>query len=216
MSRLSRLFEKFRPAAARHDQPGAECSEIRWIVMGLGNPGEQYRRSRHNLGFITVRRFAGRYNSDLTRRKFNGLYTEIRAEVGNAIVIMPQTFYNRSGDCASAMLGYYKVPPERLIVIHDEMDLPERQIRLKRGGGDAGNRGVRSIAEALGTPDFIRVRIGIAHPGGSQGSIDYLLQPLTDDELRSLEPVFERAGDAVLAVMRDGLDRTRSTYNQRV
>jgi len=216
MSRLSRLFEKFRPAAASHDQPGAERSEIRWMVMGLGNPGEQYRRSRHNLGFMAVRRLAARYNCELTRRKFNGFYTEIRTEAGSAIIIMPQTFYNRSGDCASAMLGYYKVPHERLIVIHDEMDLPERQLRLKRGGGDAGNRGVRSIAETLGTPDFIRVRIGITHPGGSQGSIDYLLQPLTDDELHSLEPVFERAVDAVLAIMRDGLDRARGIYNQRV
>lgn len=216
MSRLSRLFEQFRPAAARHDQPDAERSEIRWMVIGLGNPGEQYRRSRHNLGFMAAQRFAARYNCELTRRKFNGFYGEVRTEAGNAIVITPQTFYNRSGDCASAMLGYYKVPPGRLIVIHDEMDLSERQLRLKRGGSDAGNRGVRSIAEALGTPGFIRVRIGIAHPGGSQGSIDYLLQPLTDDELRLLEPVFERAGDAVLAIMRDGLDRARNIYNQRV
>ena len=216
MSRLSRLFEKFRPAAAKHDQLGADRSEIRWMVIGLGNPGEQYRRARHNLGFMTVQRLAARYDSELSRRKFNSFFTEIRTGAGNTIVIMPQTFYNRSGDCASAMLGYYKVPPERLIVIHDEMDLPERQIRLKRSGGDAGNRGVRSIAEALGTPDFIRVRIGIAHPGGSQGSIDYLLQPLTDEELRSLEPVLERAGDAALAIMRDGLDRARGIYNQRV
>lgn len=216
MSRLSRLFEKFRPPAASHDQPAAARDDIRWMVMGLGNPGEQYRRSRHNLGFMTARRLAARYNSELSRRQFNGLYTEIHAEVGKAIVLIPQTFYNRSGDCASAMLGYYKVPPERLIVIHDEMDLPERQIRLKRGGGDAGNRGIRSITEALGTPDFVRVRIGIAHPGGSLGSIDYLLQPLGDDELSSLEPVFERAGDAVLAVMRDGLDRARAIYNQRI
>lgn len=216
MSRLSRLFEKFRPGAAKHEQPGAGHSEIRWMVIGLGNPGEQYRRSRHNLGFMTVQRLAARYDCELTRRKFNGFYTEVRTDAANMIVIMPQTFYNRSGDCASAMLGYYKVPPERLIVIHDEMDLPEHQLRLKRGGGDAGNRGVRSIAEALGTPDFVRLRIGIAHPGGNQGSIDYLLQPLTDEELRLLEPVFERAGDAVLAIMSDGLDRARSIYNQRV
>jgi peptidyl-tRNA hydrolase, PTH1 family len=214
MSRLSRLFEKFRPPAAR--QSGAERSEIRWMVMGLGNPGEEYRRSRHNLGFMTVRRLAARYNSDLTRRKFNGFYTEIGTEAGNAILVIPQTFYNRSGDCASAMMGYYKLPSERLIVVHDEMDLPEHQIRIKRGGGDAGNRGVRSIAAALGSPDFVRVRIGIAHPGGSQSSIDYLLQPLLNDELRSLEAVFERVGDAVLCIMRDGLDDARSIYNQRV
>jgi peptidyl-tRNA hydrolase, PTH1 family len=216
MGRLSRLFEKFRPAAAKHEKPGAEHIEIRWVVMGLGNPGEQYRRSRHNLGFMTVERFAARYNCGLTRRKFNGFYGQLGTEAGNVIVVTPQTFYNRSGECASAMLGYYQVAPECLIVIHDEMDLPEGQLRLKRGGGDAGNRGVRSIADALGTPDFIRLRIGIAHPQGSQGSIDYLLQPLTDEELRLLEPMFERAGDAVLAVMKSGLDPARSIYNQRV
>ncbi len=216
MSRLGRLFEKFRPAAAaKHDERTAEPSEIRWVIVGLGNPGEQYRRSRHNLGFMTVQHLAARHHSELNRRKFNGCYAEIRTEAGSAIVIMPQTFYNRSGDCASAMLGYYKVSPERLIVIHDDMDLPERQIRLKRGGGDAGNRGVRSIAEELGTIDFNRVRIGIAHPEGSQGSIDYLLQPLTNEELRLFEPVFERAADAALAIVRDGLDRARSVYNQR-
>jgi peptidyl-tRNA hydrolase, PTH1 family len=216
MSRLSRLFEKFRPGASTHQQPVAEYGEVRWIVMGLGNPGEQYRRSRHNLGFMAMRRFAARYDCELSRRKFNGLYGEIRADAGKIILIMPQTFYNRSGECASAMLGYYKVGPERLIVVHDEMDLPERQLRVKRGGGDAGNRGVRSIAEALSTPDFIRLRIGIAHPLGSQGSIDYLLQPLTDDELRLLEPVLERACDAVLMVMNDGLDQARTIYNQRI
>src|SRR5438445_8045693 len=165
---------------------------------------------------MTVQRMAARYNCELTRRKFNGFYTEVPTDAGNIIMVMPQTFYNRSGDCAAAMLGYYKIPPERLIVIHDEMDLPEGQLRLKRGGGDAGNRGVRSIAEALGTPGFIRVRIGIAHPGGSQGSIDYLLQPLTDEEFRLLEPVFERAGDAVLAIISDGLEHARSIYNQRI
>jgi peptidyl-tRNA hydrolase, PTH1 family len=216
MSRLSHLFEKFRPATGGCGQPEAEPKQFRWMVMGLGNPGDQYRRSRHNLGFMAVQRLAARFNAELTRRKFNGFYTEISLETGNMIAVMPQTFYNRSGDCASAMLGYYKIPAERLLVIHDEMDLPERQLRLKRGGGDAGNRGVRSISEALGTPDFIRVRIGIAHPGEDQGSIDYLLQPLSNDELRSLESVFERAGDAVLAIMRDGLDRARSIFNQRV
>jgi peptidyl-tRNA hydrolase, PTH1 family len=214
MSRFSRLFESFRPAT-RHRDVDDGHGEIQWIVAGLGNPGEQYRRSRHNLGFRAVQRLAARCNCELTRRKFNGFYCEIRTDAGNAIVVMPQTFYNRSGDCVSAMLGYYKVPPERLIVIHDEMDLPEHQLRLKRGGGDAGNRGVRSIAEALGTPEFVRVRIGIAHPEVNQGSIDYLLQALTDEELHLLEPVFERASDAVLAIMRDGLDRARSTYNQR-
>src|SRR5262245_5059991 len=104
MSRLSRLFERFRPAATSHSDP-REHTEVNRSGMGLGNPGEQYRFSRHNLGFMTVRRFAARYNSELTRRKFNGVYAEVRTEAGNAIAIMPETFYNRSGDCAGAMLG---------------------------------------------------------------------------------------------------------------
>jgi PTH1 family peptidyl-tRNA hydrolase len=217
MSRLSRLFESFRPAGSKPEPSGAAQVMIRWIVVGLGNPGEQYRLSRHNLGFMTVQHLTARYNCEFTHRKFNGLYAEMHTEASNALMLMPQTFYNRSGECVAAMLGYYKLPPERLIVVHDEMDLPERQLRLKSGGSDAGNRGVRSIAEALGTPDFIRVRIGIAHPGGSQGNIEYLLEPLTDEELRLLQSVFERAGDAVLAIMSDGgLERARSIFNQRV
>ena len=216
MSRFSRLFEQFRTAARPEEPEKAERSEIGWIVMGLGNPGEQYRRSRHNLGFMTVQRFAARFNSELNRRKFNGIYAQILTDAGSIILVMPHTFYNRSGDCASGILGYYKVPPARLIVIHDEMDLPEGQLRLKIGGGDAGNRGVRSIAEALGTPDFIRLRIGIAHPEESHGNIDYLLRPLTDEELHMMGAVTERAVDAALAIISDGLDRARSTYNQRV
>jgi PTH1 family peptidyl-tRNA hydrolase len=216
MRRLSRLFEKFRPAPAKHDDGGAGQSEIRWAVIGLGNPGDQYHHSRHNLGFMALRRLAARLDTELTRRKFNAVYGEINTDAGRALVAMPQTFYNRSGECARGLLGYYRIPPERLIVVHDEMDLPLRQIRLKLGGGDAGNRGVRSIAEALGTPNFIRVRIGVAHPEGGQGSIDHVLQPLTNDELRLLDPVVDRAADAVLAIMREGLDRARGVYNQRI
>jgi len=217
MSRLGDLFEKFRPATpASREQPVSEADLNRWVVMGLGNPTEQYRRSRHNIGFMTVRHLAAKYHGELNRRKFNGRYTELRTDDGIIVLVQPQTYYNRSGECASAMLGYYKVPPERLIVMHDEMDLPERQIRLKRGGSDAGNRGVRSIAEALATPDFIRVRIGVAHPPGRDDSIDYLLRPLTSEELESFVPIFDRAADAVGAIMREGLERARSVYNQRV
>src|SRR5437762_82630 len=103
MSRLSRLFESFRPARSKVEPSHAAHIEIRWVVAGLGNPGEKYRRSRHNLGFMTVQRMAARYNCELTRRKFNGFYTEVPTDAGNTIMVMPQTFYNRSGDCAAAM-----------------------------------------------------------------------------------------------------------------
>ena len=213
-SRLTRLFDKFRPAHRERDELPAERSEVRWVIVGLGNPGEQYRRSRHNSGFMVVDRLASRAGVELTRRKFNGFYAEMRTDPGDALLVMPQTFYNRSGECVAGMLGYFKVPVERLIVIHDEMDLPMGQIRIKRGGSDAGNRGVRSIGEALGT-DFNRVRIGVGHPPGAEDTINYIIKPMNDAEMRSFAPIFDRAADAALAIMGDGLDRAMGTYNQR-
>jgi PTH1 family peptidyl-tRNA hydrolase len=214
MSRFGNLFDKFRPArpAERDEAPAAGD---RWLVAGLGNPGEQYRRSRHNIGFMVAERIAAKTGSELNRRKFNALYGEARAQTGPILIVTPQAFYNRSGDCISPMLGYFKIAPERLIVVHDEMDLPAGQLRIKRGGSDAGNRGVRSIAQALGTPDFIRVRVGIAHPEIGGDSINHVIRPLAAAELRQFEPAMERAAEAVFAIMRDGLERAMNVHNQR-
>jgi len=213
MSRFGRLFEKFRPARAA-ESPASRI-DARWVVAGLGNPGEQYRRARHNLGFMVADRLAARAGLELNRRKFNGLYAEIRLEGTAAIVVKPQTFYNRSGECVAALLGYFKVPAEHLIVVHDEMDLPMGQIRIKRGGSDAGNRGVRSVAESLDDPDFIRVRVGVGHPEGMGDSINYLLRPLNAAEMSEFEAVFDRAADAVVATIRDGLERAMNLHNRR-
>jgi PTH1 family peptidyl-tRNA hydrolase len=213
MSRIGNMFGKFRPAV-REQEDSLTADGSRWVIAGLGNPGGQYRRSRHNVGFMTAERLAAAHGIELTRNKFNGLYGEVRDTALNAIIVMPQTYYNRSGECVSGFLGYFKVPLERLIVIHDEMDLPLGQLRLKRGGGDAGNRGVRSITQTLG-PDFVRIRIGIGHPQGEQSDIDHVIRPLSGGELVAFEPSLARAADAVVAVIRDGLERAMNQYNQR-
>ena len=213
MSRFGRLFEKFRPA--RTAENPTSPIDARWVVAGLGNPGEQYRRARHNLGFMVADRLATRAGVDLNRRKFNGLYSEIHLEDTAAIVVKPQTFYNRSGECVGSLIRYFKVPVERLIVVHDEMDLPVGQIRIKRGGSDAGNRGVRSVAESLDDPDFIRVRVGVGHPEGAGDSINYLLRPLNAAEMSEFESIFDRAADAVVATIRDGLERAMNLHNRR-
>jgi peptidyl-tRNA hydrolase, PTH1 family len=215
MSRFARLFDKFRPANSAAAETASPLSgETRWLVVGLGNPGEQYRRSRHNVGFMVIERLATARGADLTRRKFSGFYGEARGDGVITMFVLPQTFYNRSGECVAAMSGYFKVPLERVIVVHDDMDLATGRIRIKRGGGDAGNRGVRSIAEALGK-DFIRVRVGIGHPDNDHGDIDYVLRPLGRDETLQFEPILDRAADAALAIIRDGLERAMNQFNTR-
>ncbi|MGA2409875.1 MAG: aminoacyl-tRNA hydrolase [Candidatus Binataceae bacterium] len=215
MSRIGNLFGKFRPAPRTAEDETQRPDESRWVIAGIGNPGEQYRRSRHNAGFMVAARLAASQGIELARRKFNGLYGEIRNSTLNAIIVTPQTFYNRSGECVAGILGYYKVPAERLIVVHDDMDLPFGQLRLKQGGSDAGNRGVRSIAQAVGT-GFIRVRVGIGHPDGGGDAIDHVIKPLSSSELRALDAVLDRAAEAVVAIMRDGLERAMNRYNQRI
>jgi PTH1 family peptidyl-tRNA hydrolase len=215
MSRFGRLFDRFRPAsAAATDAASPTHREIRWLVVGLGNPGNQYRRSRHNAGFMVIERLAAARGIELNKRKFHGFYGEARDGQAIAMLATPQTFYNRSGEFVAGLSGYFKVPLERIIVVHDEMDLPLGRIRIKCGGGDAGNRGVRSIADAVGN-DFIRVRVGIGHPAGAHGDIDHVLQPLGKDEARDFEPVLVRAGDAVSALIREGLERAMNQFNTR-
>ena len=215
MSRFGRLFDKFRSSSGTANDPALPMrGEIRWLVVGLGNPGDQYRRSRHNAGFMVIERLAAARGIELTKRKFNGFYGEARDGQAITMLAMPQTFYNRSGEFVAGLSGYFKIPLERIIVVHDDMDLPTGRIRLKCGGGDAGNRGVRSIADALGK-DFMRVRIGIGHPAGDHGDVDHVLQPLGKDEVRDFEPVLARAGEAISALIRDGLERAMNQFNTR-
>lgn len=214
MSPIGRLFRHFRSAKAAGQEPSQGGSEVQWIVAGLGNPGEEYQRARHNLGFLTVDRLATSQGVKLSRRRFKAAYAQTTIDGRAVILAKPETFYNLSGDCLSAMLGHFKVPVERLIVVHDDLDLETGRLRLKRGGGDAGNRGVRSIAEQLG-PEFIRVRIGIGRPPAEGESKDFVLKPMTRGELASFEPVIARAAEAVATLMAEDLDRAMGRYNQR-
>jgi PTH1 family peptidyl-tRNA hydrolase len=226
MAAIKRLFGSFR--SSRGKKSDAEShSSIQWVVAGLGNPGEEYSRSRHNSGFMTIDRIAKAKGVELRRRRFKGITAEITLAEKPAILVKPQTFYNLSGECISDLLGYFKISPNHLIVVHDELDLEAGRLRMKQGGGDAGNRGVRSIAESLGTTDFIRVRIGIGRPPGftiemepgrqpkTEENKDYLLRPMTAAERQALTPLLDRAAIAVEAIASDGLEAAMNRYNQR-
>jgi peptidyl-tRNA hydrolase, PTH1 family len=177
------------------------------LVVGLGNPGPEYAATRHNLGFLVVDELAARAGTPPFRKKFHGELAEARVG-GHALTLLkPLTYMNDSGRSVRAATTFFKVALDQLVVVHDEIDLPFAEIRLKTGGGDAGHRGVRSIAVELGTPDFIRIRIGVGRPPpGFRGSpSDFVLQGFAPAERAELAPLVTRAADAAELIAGRGL-----------
>jgi len=189
-----------------------EPVEHRWLVIGLGNPGAEYASTRHNLGFRVVDELAARRHVQLKDRAAKSLTARVAAGGGELVLAKPQTFMNDSGAAAKALRDKYRVPLERTIVVHDELDLPFGRLRVRRDGGAAGHNGLRSMIAAYGTNDFIRVRIGVGRPAGP--GMEYLLSPFTPPERDALPPIVARGGDAVLSIVELGLDRTMTDYNR--
>jgi len=211
MSRLTRLFDHFRSAR----RPAArKTDEVRWVVVGLGNPDEKYLRSRHNVGFMVVHRLAREGGARLSKRRFKGITALVEIDTVPVLLVQPRTFYNLTGECVAPTLGYFNLSPQQLIVVHDEMDLEPGRLRIKQGGGDAGNRGVRSIAQSLSSTDFIRVRVGIGHAPPDDDDKDYLLRPMTAADRARFADVVERAADAVRVLVAQGLSAAMNRFNQ--
>ncbi|MGO9056177.1 MAG: aminoacyl-tRNA hydrolase [Candidatus Binataceae bacterium] len=211
---LRGLFGSFRRSEPKADAPAA-LSHIAWLIVGLGNPEDQYRRSRHNLGFMALDRLAERCGARLGERRFKAHFG--RCEIDGQAVLLgePQTYMNASGEAVAPLLNYFKIEPAHLIVIHDELDLDASRIRIKRGGGHAGNNGIRSIIESLGTGDFVRIRIGVGRPPQGRDAVGFVLQPMTRDELAAYDPVIESAAKAAEAIVASGVASAMNKYNQR-
>jgi PTH1 family peptidyl-tRNA hydrolase len=180
-----------------------------WLVVGLGNPGPEYAATRHNVGFLVTDLVAGRVGARLARHKRgHALAAEGKLGVPGAmthlVLVEPLSFMNESGGPVKALMGFYGVEPDRLVVVHDELDIPFSTIRVKLGGGDNGHNGLKSIRRALGTGDFFRVRIGIGRPPGRQEPADYVLKPFPSAERTELPEVVDRAADAVESLVTDG------------
>ena len=189
-----------------------EPVENRWLVIGLGNPGAEYASTRHNLGFRVVDELAARRHVQLKDRAAKSLTARVAAGGDELVLAKPQTFMNDSGAAAKALRDKYRVPLERTIVVHDELDLPFGRLRVRRDGGAAGHNGLRSMIAAYGTNEFIRVRIGVGRPAGP--GMEYLLSPFTPQERDALPPIVARGGDAVLSIVELGLDRTMTDFNR--
>ncbi|HEY8038796.1 MAG TPA: aminoacyl-tRNA hydrolase [Polyangiaceae bacterium] len=188
-----------------------------FLVVGLGNPGREHEKDRHNVGFMVVDDLRRAEGWPDFRARPGGVWT--RGELGGmpVVLLQPQTYMNRSGDCVQPTAAFFKVPPERLVVVHDELDLPWGDVRLKAGGGHAGHNGLRSILERLGAPDFVRVRVGIGRPPpGLPGQVaDWVLSGFDAVERAELPAVVTRAADAVRRVVADGLPEAMKAVNTR-
>ena len=186
-----------------------------WLVVGLGNPGSGYAATRHNVGQMVVDEIARRGSLSFKKHKTNATVAEGRLAPGGPRVLLakPNSYMNVSGGPVSQLVRFYSVEPSRLIVVHDEIDIPFDTIKLKAGGGHGGHNGVRDITAALGTPDFTRVRVGVGRPPGRQDAAEFVLRPFSATERASLPNLISDAADAVEQVVTDGLTSAQQRFH---
>ncbi|MFK4729980.1 aminoacyl-tRNA hydrolase [Agromyces mediolanus] len=183
-----------------------EVAQNTWLVVGLGNPGAQYAGNRHNVGQMVLDELAARLGASFKSHKTPSRVAEgfLRPGGPKLVLAKSNSYMNTSGGPVSALAKFYDVPPERLIVVHDELDLPFDTVRLKQGGGHGGHNGLRDISKALG-PDYLRVRVGIGRPPGRQDAADFVLKDFSGTERQTLPNLLADAADAVEAIADDGL-----------
>jgi peptidyl-tRNA hydrolase, PTH1 family len=185
----------------------------RWLVAGLGNPGPAYAGNRHNVGFMVADMLAARAGTRFKSGKFRAMAAEGRLAGFSVIIIKPLTFMNESGVAVGGTSGYYRLGADRIVVIHDELDLPFGTIRLKLGGGNNGHNGLRSVTAHLGTGDYYRVRIGIGRPPGRMDPAAYVLRDFSAAEREELPFVLGRAADAAEALLASGLAAAQNEFH---
>lgn len=162
------------------------------LIVGLGNPGPQYEATRHNAGFWWVDQVAGEHGARLNAEgKFQGIAGKLKQDDHETWLLKPSTFMNASGRAVAAIANFYKIPPQAILVVHDELDLSPGTAKLKKGGGHGGHNGLKDIAAALGTPDFWRLRLGIGHPGERHEVVNFVLKPPSRDEMHAIEQAMD-------------------------
>lgn len=187
-----------------------------YLIVGLGNPGQEYRNNRHNVGFMVIDRLGQEWGLRLSKLQSKALIGMGRVLGYRVILAKPQTYMNLSGQAVSGLVRFYKLPLENLLVIHDDLDLPLGTIRVRPSGGSAGQKGLNSIIQQLGTKDFPRLRIGIGRPPGRMSPADYVLHDFSAEEQETLALVQERAVEAVQSFIHLGLEQTMNRFNGTV
>jgi len=184
-----------------------------FLIIGLGNPGREYKDNRHNVGFMLIDRLSVRLDVRLNRVQSKAIVGTTHHNDNKIIFAKPQTYMNLSGQSAQGLARFYKIPLENLIVAHDDLDLPQGTIRIRPGGGSGGQKGVASSIERLGSNGFPRLRIGIGRPPGRMDPAAYVLQNFSSGEMEVMSVVLDRAADAVLEFIENGLDAAMNKFN---
>ena len=184
-----------------------------FLLIGLGNPGREYKDSRHNFGFMLVDRLCVRLNARGMKMQSKAIVISTTHEERKLILAKPQTFMNLSGQSVQGLAHFYKIPLTNMMVLSDDLDLPFGTIRIRASGGPGGQRGMASIIEQLGTQDFPRLRLGIGRPPGRMQPADYVLQDFSREDLKNLSEVLDRAADAALTFVTEGLNAAMNKFN---
>jgi PTH1 family peptidyl-tRNA hydrolase len=190
---------------------------MRWLVVGLGNPGTEYESTRHNVGAMVVAKVATSAGVKFSSHKSQSQIAEIRRGVGvdvpTLLLARTHSYMNESGGAVAGLSQYFDIPAERVIALHDELDIPFSAIRVKFGGGDNGHNGLKSITQSLGTANYYRIRLGIGRPPGQQDPGDFVLKQFSSTEKKELDLFLARAEDAIDSLISKGLERTQQDFN---
>ncbi|MCT2534313.1 aminoacyl-tRNA hydrolase [Aquibacillus koreensis] len=183
-------------------------------IVGLGNPGRKYAKTRHNIGFMVIDEMAKRYKWKLNKKKFNGIYAIEAIGTEKVLLLEPQTFMNLSGESLQPLIDFYDIAIEDIVVIYDDLDLPPGKIRLRQKGGHGGHNGIRSIIDQLGTKEFKRIRVGIGRPQAPISVTDYVLGKFSDEDTEEIENSIDRSIKACEAWMNKPFQEVMNEYNQ--
>lgn len=198
---------------SRGNKPESDSIAEIFMLVGLGNPGRDYRETRHNIGFKTIDAYAALYGIKLNKVQNKAITGSGRVADARVILVKPQTYMNLSGQAVASLVRYYKIPLEHLIVVHDDVDLPFTTIRMRPGGGSAGQKGIASIIKMVGTQDFARLRMGIGRPPGQMDAADYVLQTFSRSETDQLPAFLQRSVEALDCYITDGLETAMNRFN---
>ena len=183
-----------------------------FLLVGLGNPGDKYKNNRHNIGFKAVLDIQDRFSFSEFTSKYNGLYSSGTINGQKVHLLMPQTYMNKSGHSVAQLANFFKIKPENIIVLHDELDIPPLDVKFKLGGGEGGHNGLKSITACIGSKDYIRVRLGVGHPGNKNDVSNYVLADFSKLEQEQYEDILKQVSDIVPVILKEGISKASNNY----